>query len=198
MGEILASMTAFLDAERADRDRLSDATQSRSWSVLAACSGSAIALGLILAYSSQRRLVRLCRSFEAAIEVLEAKSDRQERENLSLLSEAMKYYAIFTLDADGLITSWNGNAERILGYRDDDVMARRPSHFYSDEDVRRDVFFRDMEWASVEGRVEDERWLTRKDGFRFKAHVAMMSIRDANGILCGYTNVIHEVADQPL
>lgn len=193
--KLRVSLSEILEAEEIERDRRREATQTRYWTILAACSGVAIALGVILAYSSRRRMVTLCGTFEAALADLQANSDRQERETLRLMSEAMKYYAIFNLDTEGRISTWNGDAERILGYRADDVLARRPSYFYSQDDVKRDVLHRDLEWAAVEGRVEDDRWLTRKDGFRFKARIALGAIRDFEGGLCGYTNVIHEIED---
>jgi PAS domain S-box-containing protein len=182
----------FLAAEEGTRDRRTDATRSRSWAVLSAGTGAAVFLGTILAFSS-RRLVRLCGAAEAARVELESRFDRQERENLSLLSEAMKYYAIFRLDPEGRIASWNEDAERILGYRADEVLARRPFRFYTPEDVKTDVFYRELEWAGSEGRVEQERWVIRKGGFRFKARVATVASREANGDLSGYTFVVHEI-----
>ena len=196
MDEIRESLTAFLAAEEGGRDRRSEATQSLSWTILATCSGVGISLAALLAHASRRNLGKLCHTFETALDDLESRTSLQELENLSLLSEVMKYYAIFSLDSDGRITSWNADAERILGYRAEDVLDRRPSCFYSPEDLRRDVLFRDLEWAALEGRLEDERWLIRKDGFRFKARVALVAIRDASGVLTGYTDVIHEIEDQ--
>jgi PAS domain S-box-containing protein len=190
--EMRDSLADFLAAEEGLRDRRTDATRSRSWAILSAGTGTAVFLGSILAFSS-RRLVRRCGAAEAERVELQSRFDRQERENLSLLSEAMKYYAIFRLDPEGRIASWNEDAERILGYRAEEVLARRPFRFYTPEDVKTDVFYRELEWAGSEGRVEQERWVIRKGGFRFKARVATVAIREANGDLSGYTFVVHEI-----
>ena len=157
--------------------------------VLPGCSGGVTALVAILACSSGRRMLRLSATFDD----LQTLSDRQDRERLGLLAEAMHYYAIFTLDAEGRISSWNLDAERILGYRPDDVLNRSVACLYSDEEVRRDVPQKNLSWATGDGRVEDVRWIRRKDGFRFEARVAIVAIRDADAALCGFTYVIHEV-----
>jgi PAS domain S-box-containing protein len=189
------SIAAFPESEAADRDRRNASILARSWSVLAACSGAAIALAVIIAHSSRRSLRVLLASFQSALDDLRAISDRQERENLNLLSMSMKYYAIFTLDSEGRIASWNAAAERTLGYRADDVLGRQASCLYSPHDVTRDSLHHDLEWATREGWLEDDRWLIRKDGFRFRARVALMTIRDPGGGLCGYTKVVHEIED---
>ena len=170
---------------------LSSAASSRSWSILAVSSGTAIGLGVFLLFSSRRKLATLCATYETALAELQSGFDRQERENLNLLSEAMNYYAIFTLDTEGRITSWNADAERILGYRADDVLARRMTCFLSPEDGQVDRYDYDLDWASREGRMEDERWLMRKDGFRFKARFALVAIRDSDIGLIGYTTIVH-------
>ncbi len=126
--EIRDSMTAFLDAEQADRDSRGKEIRSRTWTILAGSLGAAIPLGLILIYSSRKYLINLGATFEAALDDLQAKFERQEVENLGLLAEAMKYYAIFKLDQEGRIMSWNAESERILGYREVDILgAARPA-----------------------------------------------------------------------
>ena len=92
------------------------------------------------------------------------------------MSEAMKYYAIFTLDAEGRISSWNQDSERILGYRPNDVLARNHSCLFEDDDIRRDMPQKSLSWAVQDGRAEDIRWISRKDGFRFRARVAIVAI----------------------
>jgi PAS domain S-box-containing protein len=190
-------MVDFLVAVERRRDLRSRSVRDRSWNALSACSGVAISLGLILAYASRRQVGSLCGTFDEALDRLQSQVDRQEREQLGLLAEAMKYYAIFNLDAEGRIATWSVDAERILGYRSDDVLARRHMLFYCEEDVRRDVPQNDLIWAGRDGRSEDDRWLIRKDGFRFKARVALVAIRDSEGGLCGFTQVVHEVDATP-
>jgi len=189
MEEIRRLMAAFLEAEEGGRDRLSGEARSRSWAVLSACSGGGIALVVLLACSSSRRIGGLCHAFED----LQARYDRDESGRLDLLSKALKYYAIFTLDEEGRITSWNSDAERILGYSEGEVLSRRFSYVYGDTDS--DGTQQDLVWAARDGRADDHRWIARKDGFRFAARTSLLAIRDPGGVLRGYTSVIHEVEE---
>ena len=191
MNAVRIFLSAFLDAEIVRRDRLGDEARLLAGSVLPGSAGGGAVLILLVCFTSARRLLRLGGDFED----FQAQADRQERERLVLLSEAMKYYAIFTLDAEGRVSGWNQDTERLLGYRPDDVLARDHSCLFEDEDRRRDMPQKALTWAVREGRAEDIRWITRKDGFRFQARVAIVAIRDAAGVLRGFTTVIHELEE---
>jgi PAS domain S-box-containing protein len=192
MDAIHGRMSAFRGVEEVSRDRRSRTARFRSRAILAGCSGLAISLVILIVYVSRASLAALCGSFEAALEALQLQVDRREQERLNMMSQAMKQYAIFTLDTEGRITSWNADSQRLLGFNSDDVLNRRMSFLYSEEDLQSDRLHHDLDWAAVEGRTEDERLITRKDGFRFKARISLVAIRDSIGTLCGFTHVVRE------
>src|SRR2546425_2293546 len=113
----------------------------------------------------------------------------QDAERFRLLVESVKDYAIFMLDVDGRISSWNVGAERIKGYRADEIIGQHFSRFYPPEDLARSKPQYGLEVASAEGRFEDEGWRLRKDGSRFWANVVITALRDDSGTLRGFGKV---------
>ncbi len=93
------------------------------------------------------------------------------KQRLRLLLEAVTDYAIFLLDADGRVVSWNEGAERIKGWRREEILGEHVARFYPPEEVA----------AARDGRVEDEGWRVRKDGSRFWAGVVITAIADEAG-----------------
>ena len=90
----------------------------------------------------------------------------------------MKDYAIYMLDADGVVATWNSGAERIKGYRADEVLGRHFSLFYPPELRSSDLPGRELRIAATEGRYEEEGWRARKNGERFRASVVLSAIHD--------------------
>jgi PAS domain S-box-containing protein len=90
----------------------------------------------------------------------------QERQ-FQLLVDSIKDYAIFMLDPDGHVTSWNSGAQRIKGYRPDEILGRNFSEFYTDEDRAAGVPAQLLVRAAESGRAEAEGWRVRKDGSWF-------------------------------
>jgi PAS domain S-box-containing protein len=119
---------------------------------------------------------------------------RRSEERLRLLVESVREYAIFMLDPDGRIASWNAGAERIKGYRADEVIGREASIFYPEED--RDRFAEMLERARTQGWVADEGWRVRKDGTRFWADVVITSMRDEHGVLVGFAKVTRDMSER--
>jgi formate hydrogenlyase transcriptional activator len=110
--------------------------------------------------------------------------------------EGVKDYAIFMLDPAGRVSSWNPGAERIKGYRPEEILGKHFSIFYSQEDIdggRPDLA---LKTAASQGQFEDEGWRVRKDGSRFWASVVISAIRDANGNLIGFTKVTRDLSDR--
>jgi len=95
---------------------------------------------------------------------------RASEERFRMLVESVVDYAIVTLDADGLITSWNSGAERITGYRQNDIAGRHFSRLYPPEDVRANKPWLQLTQARERGRINEESWRIRKDGTQFWAH----------------------------
>jgi PAS domain S-box-containing protein len=106
-------------------------------------------------------------------------TERQAAENemLRLILESAVEYAIFTLDADGRITSWNSGAERLTGYTDSDVLGQHGRILFTPEDRQRGAPEWEVEQALTEGRASNERWHLRKDGGRFWGSGTAMALR---------------------
>jgi PAS domain S-box-containing protein len=138
------------------------------------------------------QLFVLSKAHVSDLETLETQLQRHEDQELSQAAEALQRYAIFMLDSKGYVASWDRDAERLLGYTTGEAISRHISLFYSEADARQGKPAHDLMTATTEGRSDDERWMVRKDGFRFKSSVAIVAIRDPTGNLCGFTNVIRE------
>lgn len=121
---------------------------------------------------------------------------RVSEERIRLMVEGVKDYAILMLDPGGQIVSWNSGAERIKGYRADEIIGRHFSLFYPPEDVEAGKPERILGAAKAEGRIEDEGWRMRKDGSRFWANVVVTAIRDANGELKGFSKVTRDLTER--
>ncbi|HEX8435521.1 PAS domain-containing sensor histidine kinase [Archangium sp.] len=117
---------------------------------------------------------------------------RQSEERFRLLVESVKDYAIFMLDLDGRVVTWNAGAERIKGYRTEEILGQHFSHFYPPEDVARGKPQRELELATREGRFEDEGWRVRKDGTLFWANVVITALHDEHGTPRGFAKVTRD------
>jgi PAS domain S-box-containing protein len=111
------------------------------------------------------------------------------------LVEAAKDYAIFMVDADGRVTTWNEGAERVFGYEEGEIVGEDGSVLFTPEDRRSGRPEREMETARTEGRAEDERWHLRKDGSRFWASGFVRPVRDEEGELLGYSKVARDLTE---
>jgi PAS domain S-box-containing protein len=121
---------------------------------------------------------------------------RQSEERFRLLVNSVSDYAIFLLEPDGTISSWNLGAERLKGYRADEILGTNFARFYTSEDVRKDVPGRALRTALSEGRVEMEGWRVRKDGSQFWANVVITSLRDAAGVQRGFAKVTRDLTER--
>src|SRR6056297_1447144 len=120
----------------------------------------------------------------------------EDREQFESLVAAVEEYAIFRLDADGRVRTWNSGAERIKGYDADDVLGEHVSIFYTDEDREAGVPERNLAAAAEDGWTESDGWRVRKDGSRFWANVTVTAIRDDDGELDGYVKVTRDMTER--
>jgi PAS domain S-box-containing protein len=118
---------------------------------------------------------------------------QQSEERFRVLVEGVQDYAIFMLDPAGRVTSWNAGAERLLGYRSDEIQGAPLSRFCTPHDLRRGRPARDLQTALEHGRKEDEGWRVRKDGSRFHANVIITALRDDQGRLLGFAHVTRDI-----
>ena len=113
-----------------------------------------------------------------------------------LLVQSVTDYAIFMLDPQGRVTSWNAGARRFKGYEADEIIGEHFSRFYTPEERAAEVPQRDLDTAAREGRFETEGWRIRKDGSRFWANVIIDPIRDPAGTLVGFAKVTRDLTER--
>ncbi|MEV4305598.1 PAS domain S-box protein [Nonomuraea sp. NPDC049624] len=121
---------------------------------------------------------------------------RDSEERFRLLVQNVVDYAIFMLDAQGRIVSWNAGAERIKGYRAEEIIGRHFSVFYPPEDVAAGKPAMELEVAVADGRWEEEGWRVRKDGTRFWASVVITALHDERGELRGFGKVTRDLTER--
>jgi PAS domain S-box-containing protein len=121
---------------------------------------------------------------------------RRSEERLRLLIASVRDYAIFVLDPKGHVATWNPGAERLKGYRAEDIIGQHFSRFYPEEDIRAGKCERELEGAARLGSFEDEGWRLRKDGSRFWANVIITPIREPDGTLVGFAKVTRDLSER--
>jgi PAS domain S-box-containing protein len=121
---------------------------------------------------------------------------RHSEERFRLLVESVKDYAIFMLDPQGLIATWNVGAMRLKGYAAEEILGQHFSRFYTKEDVESGKPGRELEIAATTGRCEDEGWRIRKDGTRFWANVVITALRNEGGVLLGFGKVTRDMTER--
>jgi two-component system sensor kinase FixL len=173
---------------------LRDGTLSLAEAVRLAVFGL-VSVGIILFGEQATRARR------AAIE-MGARADAAARraalfaEELNLLVEGAIDYAIFKVDPAGLVTIWNRGAERIFGWSEEEVVGRSSAIFFPTEEQAAGKPEDDLAQARAEGRLAAERWQVRKDGTEFLAELTVTSLRDAEGTLRGYAEVLRDITDR--
>jgi PAS domain S-box-containing protein len=109
--------------------------------------------------------------------------------------DSVRDYAIFLLDPDGYVVTWNRGAESIKGYKPEDIVGRHFSQFFTQEDLDRGHPAELLRLAGARGSFEDEGWLVSKDGSRFWAQSILTAVRDENGVVTGYAQVTRDITD---
>jgi formate hydrogenlyase transcriptional activator len=110
--------------------------------------------------------------------------------------ESIRDYAIYLLDPEGYVVTWNPGAERLKGYKADEVVGLHFSRFFVEDDVQRGRPAELLRQAVRQGRVEEEGWRVRKDGSRFWANVVMTAIRDTTGAVTGFSKITRDETDR--
>jgi PAS domain S-box-containing protein len=113
-------------------------------------------------------------------------------ERFELLVNSVTDYAIYMLDADGYVSTWNPGARRFKGYEADEIIGRHFSTFFTEEDREAGVPARALEAAAREGRFEAEGWRVRKDGTRFWVNAVLDPIRNEAGNLIGFAKITRD------
>jgi PAS domain S-box-containing protein len=121
---------------------------------------------------------------------------RQSEERFRLLVSRVRDYAIFMLDPQGYIATWNAGAELIKGYRADEIIGQHFSVFYPPEDQASHKPQRILQIAAADGVYEDEGWRVRKDGSAFWADVVITAVYDDQGVLRGFGKVTRDLTER--
>jgi PAS domain S-box-containing protein len=149
-------------------------------------------------------MAALLRAAEEAAFMMHPESTRSDRFDTPLteegryrlLVEAVTDYAIYMLNIDGLVSSWNSGARRIKGYEEAEILGEHFSRFYTEEDRKAGLPARALAIAAREGKFEGEGWRVRKDGTRFWASVIIDPIRNATGKLVGYAKITRDLTER--
>ncbi|MCY1644993.1 hybrid sensor histidine kinase/response regulator [Methylorubrum sp. SL192] len=121
---------------------------------------------------------------------------RQSEQRFRLLVQGVQDYAIYMLDPQGAVSSWNRGAQRFKGYTDEEIIGQHFSRFYTEEDRATGLPARALQTVATEGRFEAEGWRVRKDGTRFWAHVVIDAIRGDHGELVGFAKITRDVTER--
>jgi PAS domain S-box-containing protein len=117
---------------------------------------------------------------------------QHSEERFRSLVEGVRDYAIFILDPEGIVTSWNAGARKIKGYESDEIIGSHFSRFYTPEAIQRGWPQHELEVANEQGHFEDEGWRVRKDGSLFWANVVITALRNASGTVVGYSKITRD------
>jgi len=151
------------------------------------------------ALENDEQRLRNIASLQQKAEALQDKNNlRDSEQRFRHLVEAVRDYAIFMLDTEGRVITWNLGAERIKGYAASEIIGQHFSRFYPEEDLRAGKPQNELEIAIREGRVEDEGWRVRKDGSKFWANVVITALRDDAGSHIGFTKVTRDNTERML
>jgi PAS domain S-box-containing protein len=121
---------------------------------------------------------------------------RDQQEKYRLLLDGVQDYAIFTLDPHGMVASWNAGAERIKGYKADEIIGQNFSRFYLQNDIDQGKPKAELQIAAANGRSEVEHWRVRKDGSRFWANVVITAARNSSGGLLGFSEISRDISER--
>jgi PAS domain S-box-containing protein len=121
---------------------------------------------------------------------------KPSNDSFKLLVQSIVDYAIYMLDPNGFVTSWNAGAERIKGFQTEEIVGKHFSAFYTEEDREAGMPKRVLETARREGKFEGEGWRVRKDGSRFWASVVVDRINDATGELVGFAKITRDMTEK--
>lgn len=155
-------------------------------------------------YVLKQRLDRLVLAVTRALAEARERSNRrraelalrESEERHRLILESVKDYAIITLDLEGVVSSWNKGAERVLGYQEVEILGRSGALIFTPEDIRNGTPERELSRAALHGRAEDERWHVRKGGEQFWGSGAVRPLLDEAGELRGFVKVMRDMTER--
>ncbi len=148
-------------------------------------------------YDEHRALIGFAEIIRDMTEEIAAESGQRASErHFRMLVDGVLDYAICMLDASGVITNWNAGAERLKGYKSEEIIGQHFSRFYSKEDRAKGLPGRVLSTAAAEGRYEAEGWRVRKDGSRFWASIVVDAIKNEQGEVEGFAKVTRDITER--
>ena len=148
----------------------------------------------LVAEEEKRRAIAHLQQKARALETENALQRSEER--FRRLVEGVQDYAIYSLDPNGIITSWNVGARRIKGYTADEIIGQNFSRFYTPEDLKRGLPAKVLQKAREEGHYEGEGWRVRKDGSTFWSSVVVTPLRNERGTLIGFSKITRDMTER--
>jgi PAS domain S-box-containing protein len=121
---------------------------------------------------------------------------RDSERRYGVLVDGVTDYAIYMIDSNGIVTNWNRGAQRIKGYRTEEIVGQHFSCFYTEEDRAANLPRQALEIAARDNRYEAEAWRVRKDGSRFFANVVIDALRDDDGRLIGFAKITRDITER--
>ena len=121
---------------------------------------------------------------------------RLSEERFRMLVEGTTDYAMYMLDPDGFVVSWNAGAERIIGYKAEEIIGKPFTRFFTEEDLCRQEPQNELAAAAAAGRLEVENWRVRKDGSKYWNHSILTAMRDPAGNLQGFWKITHDLTER--
>ncbi len=162
------------------------------------------AIGRKFMLLNARRICRKDNQTEFILLAIEDTTERRQAEEArreiesryTSLVKNIKDHSIFMMDLEGNVTTWNAEAERIIGYAESEILGRNFSVIFTPEDLQRGLPGRELRLAREDGRAEDERWHVRKDGSRFWALGIVTPMHDADGTLTGFSKILRDMTER--
>jgi PAS domain S-box-containing protein len=174
--------------------------------VLISSNGGSSPFGLLGVYSQRRRSfspddITLLQATAHLLAISLGQQEavrgvRKSEQLFRLLVEGVRDYALLMLDSSGRVASWNQGAERLLGYRAEEILGQHLERLHTPEDRERGAPFRQLNLAAAEGRSEEETWLVRKDGSRFWGTDLLQALHDETGALVGFAKVARDISER--
>jgi PAS domain S-box-containing protein len=198
LDRVRAGLDQFVRVEVGLREGRVEATRRAALLTVGGTLGLSLLLGAAIAAASRRHLRRVEEGYEGALSLTRAQGRAlvEGEERFRLLVEGVQDYAIYLMSEDGRVQSWNPGAERVKGYRAEEVLGQHFSLFATEEERREGRPGQDLAAAAARGSVSRETWRVRKGGIRFWAETTLTALRGEGGALRGYAQMTRDLTER--